>query len=368
MPRTRRTRRTTVALAAAAALVIPAAPASAATVSDPIIEGQITPLGLAVDGSDIYVANAFAGFLSVKGDPTYFVPGQPGGALTGVAVQDDTVAYTATVIPELDPDPGVPDTFLYVSSQEEPLANLGAWEALENPDQNQSYGLLEASPSCLQKVAHKIGPDALPYSGRVDSNPYAVASDGGTGWYVADAAANAILHVSQDGTIETVAVLPPVPQVLSDSMRREWRVPRLDGQPNAERVKLPRCAVGQTYYGEPVPTDVEVGGDGMLYVSLLPGFPEVGGRVVKVDPDTGTVLATLARGLAGAVDVAVDGSTIYVAELFGNRVSKWSGGSMVDSTFVLLPGAVEVDGGTLFATAGALVEEPPFGSVVTITF
>jgi streptogramin lyase len=363
-------RRTTLALVATAALIIPAAPAGAATVSDPLLDGQITPLGLAVDDGELLVANAFAGFLTRDGAPIASIPGQEGGALTGVAVAEDgAVAYTASVIPELDPSPGdPPTTYLYLLGQDDPVADLGAYESSVNPDQGQEYGFLDVSASCLEKLAHKVGPMGLPYYGVVDSNPYAVASDGDGGWYVADAAANAILHVERTGDISTTAVLPPVPQVFPSELRKDLRVPRIEGMPNPERVKVPRCAAGQTFYGEPVPTDVEVGPEGDLYVSLLPGFPEMGGRAVRIDPVTGEVEETLATGLAGAVDLAVqDDGTVWVAELFGNRVSAWQGGSMVDEAFVLLPGAVEVAEDTVYATYGALIEEPPFGGVVTIS-
>lgn len=363
-------RRTALAVVATVALTLPAAPASAATVSDPILGDQITPLGLAVHGEDIYVANAFAGFLTRNGEPIAFIDGPAGGALPGVAVNGSgTVAYTGSVFPEFDPNPGdPPQTYLYLVGQQAPLADLGTYEATMNPDSGQQYGLLDASASCRAKLARKIGPEALPYYGVIDSNPYAVASDGADGWYVADAAANAILHVDAGGSISTIALLPPVPQVLTKELRKSWRQPnKIDGERNPDRVKLPRCAVGKAYYGEPVPTDVELHG-GMLYVSLLPGFPEMGGMVVVVDPGTGDVVSTLATGLEGAVDLAVDGDTVYVAELFGNRLSKWSGGSMVDAAFVLMPGAVEVSGGTILATSGVFVETPPFGGVVEVTF
>ena len=273
-------RRTTLALVATAALIIPAAPAGAATASDPLLDGQITPLGFAVDDGELLVANAFAGFLTRDGAPIAFIPGQEGGALTGVAVAEDgTVAYTASVIPELDPSPGdPPTTYLYLLGQDDPFAELGAYESSVNPDQGQEYGFLDVSASCLKKLGRKVGPMGLPYSGVVDSNPYAVASDGGDGWYVADAAANAILHVDSTGDISTTAVLPPVPQVFPSELRKDLRVPRIEGMPNPDRVKVPRCAVGQTFYGEPVPTDVEIGPEGDLYVSLLPGFPEMGDR------------------------------------------------------------------------------------------
>jgi hypothetical protein len=337
----------------------------AGDVNETVLEGAISPLGLAVDDTDIYVANAFAGFVSVNGD---FLEGIDGaGFVPGVDVDESgNVAYTATSFPE-DPN-GIPATLLNVAGSGT-LANLSAFEGENNPDSGQWYGLLDASPSCMAKLAHKIGPDGLPYSGIVDSNPYAVlAAD--DGWFVADAAGNDILHVADDGSITTVAVLPPVPQVMPKQLRKELRVPRVDGAPNVERIKLPQCVVGQTLSGEPVPTDVEWGPDGDLYVSELPGFPELGGQVVSVDPETGAVSAPIITGLAGAVDLAVDADgNIYVAELFGNRVSKWSpAGQLLDAAFVLMPGAVEVEAGTVYATTGVFLEPPATGSVVTLSF
>ncbi len=43
---------------------------------------------------------------------------------------------------------------------------------------------------------------------------------------------------------------------------------------SAAALELPDCVVGVTYAFEPVPTDVEVGKDGYLYVTTLPGGPE----------------------------------------------------------------------------------------------
>jgi hypothetical protein len=122
---------------------------------------------------------------------------------------------------------------------------------------------------------------------------------------VADAAGNDILRVRADGTISTVAVLPPQPTVVTADA--------------ADALGLPDCAIGLTYNFEAVPTDVEVGRDGQLYVSLLPGGPEdpnlgARGSVYAVNPQTGAT-HQIATGFAGATNLALgpDG-TIYVAE------------------------------------------------------
>jgi sugar lactone lactonase YvrE len=122
------------------------------------------------------------------------------------------------------------------------------------------------------------------------------------------------------------------------------------------------------YNFEPVPTDVELGPDGLLYVTLLPGGPEdpslgARGAVYSVDPDTGEV-ALVAGGFLGATDLAIapDGR-IYVAELFGDQISTVSGTGAQPFVEVRQPAAVEWADGTLFATINAFGN----GSVVTIT-
>ena len=333
-------------------------PATAATVYN----GYITPLGLAVEGSDVYVANAFAGFVTRNGGPfsggTVLAAGQDAYA-SGVDVDGGEVVFTGAIggppgLYRVTANPAAPDL----------IADLATYEATVNPDQDQVYGLTGISSSCLDKFEHKVPSLPATYSGVVDSNPYAVTFDPDGGWFVADAAANAILHVSETGAVSTVAVLPPVPQVLPKELRKELRVPRIDAEPNPDRVKLPQCVIGETYLAEPVPTDVEIGPGGMLYVSLLPGLTETGGKVVVVDPDNGNVVATVASGLEAAVDTAVapDG-TVYVAELNGNRVSVWSGGTKQDEYPVPLPGAIEVEGGTVYVTTGALTDA---GTVETL--
>ena len=82
-----------------------------------------------------------------------------------------------------------------------------------------------------------------------------------------------------------------------------------------------------------MPTDVELGPDGWLYVSSLPGGPEDGrasaptGRVYKVNPKTGKV-KLVAGGFISTVDVAVaNNGDVYVAELFTGRIMRIKAGS-----------------------------------------
>ena len=134
---------------------------------------------------------------------------------------------------------------------------------------------------------------------------------------------------------------------------------------------LPKCVTGHTYLFEPVPTDIELGPDGLLYVSALTAASELiptSGKVYTVNPNTGAV-RTIASGLAGATGVAVTGNgTVYVAELFGNRISRLVNGHAVPVLKVGSPADVEWDQsttpGSLYATTD--VFNPHGGTIIRI--
>jgi hypothetical protein len=132
--------------------------------------------------------------------------------------------------------------------------------------------------------------------------------------------------------------------------------------------QLPDCVVGTTFIAEPVPTDVELGPNGQLYVSTLPGGPEdpslgARGSVYRINPWSGRV-RQVATGFAGAVNLAVSPSgTIYVSELFGNQVSKVVGDHGVPVASVPSPSGLEWSHGKLYAAINSL----DAGQIVTIT-
>jgi len=220
------------------------------------------------------------------------------------------------------------------------FADLGKHETNKNPDQIRTYGIEgDVSPECAAQLPAEVGPPN--YTGLVDSHPYALAMTP-FGVMVADAAGNTILLVDWTGKVRTVAVLPVQPTVITADF--------------AATNGLPDCILGRTYNFEPVPTDVEVGRDGKLYVTTLPGGPEdpslgARGSVYRVNPWTGRS-TRIATGFAGATNLAVspDG-TIYVAELFANRISEVRNGGPVPVVDLNQPGAVEWSNGRLVATS-----------------
>jgi hypothetical protein len=143
------------------------------------------------------------------------------------------------------------------------------------------------------------------------SNPYGIASLGHGRFLVADAGNNDVLLVKRDGTIRTVARIPP--QLLSTAHV---------GDPNLPPM-LP---------AEAVPTSVTVGRDGYWYVGELTGFPFTPGasriwriapwaRNATCDEDTSDGCKLFASGFTSitGLDAGKDGS-LYVVEIVKNGV------------------------------------------------
>lgn len=385
--RTRGRRPVAVALTAAL-LLVASVPVSAAESGRPFAptptEDLTGVLGMAVaqDGS-FYLAESFAGQLTrvdKHGNREVVANGQ----FAGVDAQGrGNLVVTETVPPEFG---GLPDTYLSrvgPNGRVTRLASLSDHEAEYNPDQINTYGLMAgaageaAFQACLGDIdgdVREIVDSVVNYPGIVESNPYAVASIPG-GYLVADAAGNTILQVSANGErIETVAVLPPQDPITVDADLLElfeelvgWELAGPEGE-EPVAVTLPDCLLGQSWVGEPVPTDVEVGPEGNYYLTTLPGVPEAPGTGALWMIDARTHELTLvADGFSGAVDLAIaaDG-TVYVAELFASQVSVVKSGTILDTIALPLPGAVEVGpDGAVYAAIGTFFG-PGGGSVVQI--
>jgi hypothetical protein len=237
------------------------------------------------------------------------------------------------------------------------LGDTYAYEKKNNPDGKFQYGFLKTPKSCLAQLPKEV---PASYSGVKETHSYAVAYNNGTS-YVADAGANDILALDAQGTFRTVAALKPVKVTVTKSA--------------AKANHLPSCTIGKKFALEAVPTDVEYGPDGQLYVTSLPGGPEDGslglnGRVLKIDPTTGHV-TTIVDGLTSPTGVAVAANgDVYVAQLFRGVISKVAAGKHKAKTYVKVPfpAAVEVTPTGLLATANAVpMGKKPKGQVITIT-
>ena len=273
-----------------------------------LADGLLTPLSLAIDAwGRPLVSQNFAGeLLRIGRDGTRTtVATAPGEEVGAVSTRGRTIVWATT-----GQDPAAPSAKLFAqrgTGEPRQIADLRAFEEANNPDQETEYGFQDLPAACAAQF-----PAEAPASstGVVDSHPYATYAARDR-VYVADAGGNTILSVRTDrrrATPKVVAVLPPITSVVTAEA--------------AAAEGLPACAAGYTYRFDFVPTDVEKGRDGWLYVTALPGGPEdaslgARGAVFKVNPATGTV-RRVAGGFVGAVNLALgpDG-TIAVAELFG---------------------------------------------------
>ena len=347
------------ALAALATTVAPDATAatSAPSGKDVLAHGLLSPLSVAVTANDavVYSAN-FAGELYLKraGEKRKLLFRSKRGAEVGAVSVDRRgvwFVHGATLMRRT------------WKGEVRRVASLGAHEKTTNPDAEATYGVTDLSAECAAQWP--TGPDAPPqqYDGIVESHPYGTATNGGA-VFVADAAGNSILRVRRDGSVSTIAVLPAIPVEITQEF--------------ADAAGVPDCAVGHDYLFEPVPTDVEIGPDGRLYVSSLPGGPEDGsvpGGVFTVHPGNGHQ-TQIATGLVSAtgLDVAANGD-VLVSELFAGKITRIASGDGAQSTFVRVPfpAAVEVKGDHVYATVNALSGlsgqpgDAPAGKVVRYT-
>jgi hypothetical protein len=302
-----------------------------------LTDDVVAPFNLAIEDGQVYVADGATSMVStIRKDGTLktAAAGPQPGEVAGVDAEGGYLAYTAT-------NYATGATTLTVKREGRPdvVADLSGYEANVNPDGKQTYGLRPGASQCAKDFAAQATGHPATYTGVVDSHPYSVVFIGHGSFAVADAAANAILKVDRQGNISTLAVLPSQPTKFTADM--------------AKALGAPDCVVGVTYRFEAVPTDVEVDGHGKLLVSTLPGGPEdpslgARGSVYRVDMKSGHA-KRLATGFAGATNLAVakDG-TIYVAELFGGKVSAVRHGHVKTWRMFDQPVSVEVAGNYVY--------------------
>jgi hypothetical protein len=216
-----------------------------------------------------------------------------------------------------------------------PVADLGAYEAANNPDSDQ--------------------PDSAP-----DTNPNSVAAIDTRHAIVADAGGNDVLLANKRGDIKTLGVLP-------DSLQP---APDIPGFPVPPGTPIPTQAV---------PTSVALGHHGDIYVGQLTGFPFVPGAagiwVIKPGQDpqpfvTGLTLVTdIAfddEGNLYAVQISNDtllgppapGSVVKITP-DGEKTTVDTGDTVLNS-----PYGIAIRGHAAYVTTGAT--EPGTGAVVRI--
>lgn len=364
---------TLIALTAAAALIGPVSPAAAGATDNPqphvLAENLVGPLSLAVDrDGGVLVTQNFAGLLSRvndDGSTSTLYQGKAGWDVAGAESRRGTTYFVESV----GAGGGDPNALEgYLKSIDEngvvsTIAELAGYERNNNPDGGQHYGFGSDVPDeCLAKWP--AFPPAR-YQGAVDSHPYGVAVRGGTA-YIADAGANAILEVDiETGEVSTLSVLPPRPAVVPAGTK-------IPVDMAGTTVDVPECVVGEEYAFEPVPTDLEFGPDGRLYVTSLPGGPEdpslgARGAIFRVNPWTGNS-HVWAEDILSPTGLAItDDGDVYVASMYGNEIIKIDAWTCGRSQFLAVdgPAGVEVRDSTLYATAGFNFADPSKGKVIT---
>ena len=358
------------AVALAGTAVAPAVaddPAGKAPEPNTVAKDLLSPLSLAVtnDGTVFYSQN-FAGLLNVKRPGkkprVVYAAEVPGTEVGAVSVRGDSLQFATTFLPE-EGGEGEPATALMgfnKKGEAKQLADLWTYEENRNPDGDVTYGLRDLPAEC------EVPEDFQPYPGIIESHPYATAQAGGR-TFIADAAMNAIVKYGRNGGLSTVAVLPAQPVTVTEAMT----------QPNPEDPEapvFPECTIGSKYFFEPVPTDVEVGPNGKLYVTVLPGGPEdpsLGARaaVYRVNPENGNTRKVVS-GLLSATGLGItEKGKMFIAELFRGRIARAEAGDTNPGKFfgAALPGDVEVrSNGDIYATIQVLPGEgePPAGQVI----
>jgi len=315
------------------------------------------PFNLEVTHHSVLVADGglnLVGKLKRDGSIKTIAADQPGASGVALSRNGHRLAFTTT---ESDPETfeNTASGLNIWSKGSRIYADTHAFETKYNPDQFYSYGVKNPSKCVSDALTAKGFP--VSYKGGVDSHAYSVAAVHG-GWVVADAGANALFSVGNQGRIRTLSVLPPHPLKIDAAA--------------AAALELPDCVIGVTYRFESVPTDVEVGRDGFLYVTTLAGGPEspaLGARskLFRVNPWTGRA-REIADGFLGATNLAIGKhGDFYVAELFGGKITKVRHGHR--STYVELPGVVAVESGpdgSLWAGTLGNQDPPAPGTIVKI--
>ena len=197
------------------------------------------------------------------------------------------------------------------------------------------------TPNGAWKLTNDLGAFEIarnPTGDEIDSNPYGILALPGK-QIVADAGANALLEIRQNGSVRPLARFPN----------------RVVNVPPFGEVSM-----------DTVPTSVAVGPDGAYYVGQLTGFPfPVGGANVYRVPASGGTPQVFATGFTHIIDIAFgrDGS-LYVLQIAAHGLLAAFGGNDWTGALIrvapngtrteLAAGALTAPGGIAVAKDGTL--------------
>ncbi len=292
-----------------------------------INSSAVMPFQVARHRGSVYFSDGYAGTVTKITRNGQRVVARVKGEIAGVefAPRGRTMAYTAGT------DRGS-SLRIRRPHHRTVVGHLKAYESRINPDAGQTYGVVAGGNDCANEFFAQVSEGPATYQGIVDSHPYQVQSLRHGAWAVADAAANAILKVNRRGKVSTLALLPPQPLTFT--------------QEQADALEAPDCIVGVTYAFEPVPTDVERGPKGSLWVTTLPGGPEdpsLGARGSIYRISRHGDVRRMATGFLGATNLAVTPRGVaYVSELFAGQITRVArNGARRQAVAVKNPVAVE---------------------------
>lgn len=220
-------------------------------------------------------------------------------------------------------------------------------ESVFGPEGSALAHIGRANPSGNWKLEEDLGTfegDNNPAGDEEDSNPYGILALAGK-QIVADAGANALLEVRQNGKITPLATFP----------NRMVPAPPFLGLPPGAEIPM-----------DAVPTSVAVGPTGDYFVGQLTGFPfPVGAANIYRVPAGGGTPQVYASGFTHIVDLkfAPDG-TLYVVEIAKNGLlaafttNDWTGALFQikpgQAPVELVPGVLTAPGGVAIGKDGAL--------------
>ncbi len=295
----------------------------------------ILPFQIAFRGSTLHYTDGFTGTIhKITPSGEVEVASAPGG-IDGVEFSQDgkTMAFAG------GSEKGGLLT-LRRAGHPDVVADLGQYEQTVNPDRNITYGITKGGNQCARDFLSAASGLPATYKGAKDSHAYQVAALPHGAFAVAEAGGNAILKVTAKGVISVLSLLPRQPHKFTAA--------------EAQALDAPSCIVGVTYAFEAVPTDVEVGKNGRLWVTTLAGGPEgpqLGARGKVYTIERWGKATQFAKGLLGATNLAVASSgKIYVTELFNGRVAAVSKTGHVSTAIPIKgsPVSVEVKDGHIY--------------------